>query len=344
MILTPGQLYFINEQDVTTRERTDYYKIGIVRDSAGRNSKDRLLEHQTGNPRKLCIVETLDVPAVEAIETNLHALFARNRIFGEWMRFTKTELENAINKAKDLAVEMKENIKDYELAEEFKNKKSNGKKLESSEVSEKYHREILDFKGLVDICDENIKNYKIYIQGEIERGVDVSGRANRQQRAASKKFDEKLFESQYPELWKEYAVTKYSIAGSFRITPVKNLNANFSLLNQEQVDSLNLFKEELISADFSLDSDLSLHEKYLAVVEINSYLKWREEIASTKLRVMTGEYEGIEGICTWKREEKESQSLDKDKLRLEHPLEFESCEIEGSAVNVLTVTPKIATA
>ena len=344
MILTPGQLYFINEQDVTTRERTDYYKIGIVRDSAGRNSKDRLLEHQTGNPRKLCIVETLDVPAVEAIETNLHALFARNRIFGEWMRFTKTELENAINKAKDLAVEMKENIKDYEIAEEFKNKKSNGKKLESSEVSEKYHREVLDFKGLVDICDESIKNYKIYIQGEIERGVDVSGRANRQQRAASKKFDEKLFESQYPELWKEYTVIKYSIAGSFRITPVKNLNANFSLLNQEQVDSLNLFKEELISADFSLDSGLSLHEKYLGVVEINSYLKWREDIASTKLRVMTGEHEGIEGICTWKREEKESQLLDKDKLRLEHPLEFESCEIEGSAVNVLTVFPKIATA
>jgi hypothetical protein len=46
MILTPGKLYFINEQDVKTGERSSYYKIGIVRDAAGRDSKNRLLEHQ----------------------------------------------------------------------------------------------------------------------------------------------------------------------------------------------------------------------------------------------------------------------------------------------------------
>ena len=71
MILTPGQLYFINEQDVQTGARSSYYKIGIVRDAAGRDSKNRLLEHQTGNPRKLCIVEALSMPAVEATPTIL---------------------------------------------------------------------------------------------------------------------------------------------------------------------------------------------------------------------------------------------------------------------------------
>jgi len=29
MILTPGQLYFINEKDIQTGERSNYYKIGI---------------------------------------------------------------------------------------------------------------------------------------------------------------------------------------------------------------------------------------------------------------------------------------------------------------------------
>ena len=33
MILTPGQLYFINEQDIKTGECSNYYKIGIVRES-----------------------------------------------------------------------------------------------------------------------------------------------------------------------------------------------------------------------------------------------------------------------------------------------------------------------
>ena len=72
MIFTPGQLYFINEQDTQTGVRSNYYKIGIVRDADDRDSKNRLLEHQTGNPRELCIVETLNMPAVEAVETNLH--------------------------------------------------------------------------------------------------------------------------------------------------------------------------------------------------------------------------------------------------------------------------------
>ena len=110
MKLTPGQLYFINEQDIKTGQRSSYYKIGIVRDAEGRDSKNRLLEHQTGNPRKLCVVETLNMPAVEYIETNLHYLFARNRVMGEWMEFTPAELQAAIAKANELKTEMEANL------------------------------------------------------------------------------------------------------------------------------------------------------------------------------------------------------------------------------------------
>ena len=56
MDLKSGHLYFINEQDVRTGEKSNYYKIGIVYDDKGRDSTDRLLEHQTGNPRQLHIV------------------------------------------------------------------------------------------------------------------------------------------------------------------------------------------------------------------------------------------------------------------------------------------------
>lgn len=33
MILSPGQLYFISEQDIQTYVRSNYCKIGIVRDA-----------------------------------------------------------------------------------------------------------------------------------------------------------------------------------------------------------------------------------------------------------------------------------------------------------------------
>jgi hypothetical protein len=47
MDLKSIQLYFVNVQDVQTGERSNYYKIGIVYDGKGRDSTDRLLEHQT---------------------------------------------------------------------------------------------------------------------------------------------------------------------------------------------------------------------------------------------------------------------------------------------------------
>ena len=47
MDLKLGQLYFVNEQDVQTCERSNYYKVGIVYDDKGRDSTNRILEHQT---------------------------------------------------------------------------------------------------------------------------------------------------------------------------------------------------------------------------------------------------------------------------------------------------------
>jgi hypothetical protein len=46
------------------------------------------------------------MPAVEAVETNLHYLFASKRVMGEWMCFSDDELKQAIAKAKELAVQM----------------------------------------------------------------------------------------------------------------------------------------------------------------------------------------------------------------------------------------------
>ena len=45
MIETPGQLYFIDEQDIQTGTRYSNYEIGILLDADGRHSKNRLLEN-----------------------------------------------------------------------------------------------------------------------------------------------------------------------------------------------------------------------------------------------------------------------------------------------------------
>jgi hypothetical protein len=342
LILTPGQLYFITEQDVRTGERSRYFKIGIVRDAADRGSKDRLLEHQTGNPRKLCIVENLTIPAVEAIETNLHYLFARNRVMGEWMEFTDAELKNAIAKAKELASEMEANHSEFVVSEALKNKVSNGSKLEATDEAEELFSEYLDFKEISGVCSELLAKYDDYLNSAIEQGVDVANVATVQTRAGAKKFSEKLFAEKYPDLYKAFCDMQYPVKGSFRMANAKDFTPDVSLLNEDQVNSFSALQDQLETAEYSLQTTLELHEKHLGVLEIQKFAQWKMLIINTKLRVITGEYDGIEGICTWKRETKESLTLRKDEVKAQHPDEYAACMIQGAETTALIVDPKAA--
>jgi hypothetical protein len=342
MILTPGQLYFVNEQDVRTGERSRYFKIGIVRDAADRDSKDRLLEHQTGNPRKLCIVENLTMPAVEAIETNLHYLFARNRVMGEWMEFTDAELKSAIAKAKELASEMEANHSEFVKSEVLKDKVSNGSKLEATDEAKELFSEYLDYKEISSVCSDLLAKYDAYLNSAIEQGVDVSNVATVQTRAGAKKFNEKLFAEKYPDLFKAFCDTEYPVKGSFRMANAKDWSPDVSILNEDQVNTFSALQDQLETAEYSLQTTLELHEKHLGVLEIQKFAQWKMLIVNTKLRVLTGESDGIEGICTWKREAKESITLRKAELKAQHPDEYDSCMIQGAETTALIVDPMAA--
>lgn len=340
MNLTAGDLYFINEQDVRNGSRSSYYKIGIVRDSKGRDSKDRLLEHQTGNPRKLCIVETLTMPAVEAIETNLHYLFARNRVLGEWMDFTPAELQKAIQTAKNLKLEMEANLPDFEAADRLKDVISTGSKLASTEKAANWYAVINNFKEIIDACNEAENGYRDYLTGAIEEGVDVSGLVTVQTRTGAKKFDEKLFAEKYPEIYARFTSESKSTSGSFLIASAKDWNSDVSTIGTEQIDVISNFSAQIATADFSLDTGFALHEQHLALLEVLKYAEWQSDLAKVKLKVLTGESDGIEGICTWKRKEKISISLDKAALKQNHPEEYASCESVGKDIQAFVVEPK----
>ena len=103
--MTPGEVYLVEEIDPRTGEATDYCKIGIVRERDGRDSSNRASEHQTGNPRKLVVAQTVKTEIVEAVETTLHQLHSPQRISGEWFFMTKPERERAMDVARALAAQ-----------------------------------------------------------------------------------------------------------------------------------------------------------------------------------------------------------------------------------------------
>jgi hypothetical protein len=282
------------------------------------------------------------MPAVEAIETNLHYLFARNRVMGEWMQFTDSELQTAIAKAKDLAAEMSNNIEDFKRAEALKDQISNGQVIPASEEATELYGTIQDLKEVLDSCDSALEKYDDYLYEAIELGIDVSGKAKIQERAGARKFDEKLFAATYPDIYKKYTISTFPVRGSFRLKAAKEWAIDFSAINQDQVELLAQFTETLDEADHSMDTGFTLHELHLGVLEIKKYAEWNIDIANVKLRVNTGEAEGIEGICTWKREAKEVVTFDKQGLQSNHPDENQACVVQAAGTKALIVEPKAA--
>jgi hypothetical protein len=73
-----GEIYFIGEKDLRTKELSQYFKVGIVQENeenSDRDSTQRLLEHQTSNPPELYIDSVVKTELVELAETPLHKKF-----------------------------------------------------------------------------------------------------------------------------------------------------------------------------------------------------------------------------------------------------------------------------
>lgn len=343
MNLTQGELYFINETDFKTGEQSEYYKIGIVRDVTKRDSKNRLLEHQTGNPRKLELVKTLIISAVEKVETNLHYFFASNRVAGEWMCFTEAELQKAYEKAEELSKEMQLLEPDFRRAEELKDIASNGQVFSANDQTSALYATIMNFKEVIKRCEALITLYKNYLYKEFKKGIEISAQGTVQNKAGAKIFDEILFAEKYPDLYEKYTkISSRITGGGFRPAPNRGWDFDLSTLNPAQHNLLAKFQNDLKSTDDTLDLSFSLHSQHLQVLQVKAFADWKSEIASTKLKVLTGEAERIEGICSWKREVKEIKILDKDKLKSEHLDAYSACVVQGETTEVLLISPRIA--
>lgn len=258
------------------------------------------------------------------------------------MCFTDSELKAAVAKAKELSAEIMKNVPIVELAKSLATQKSNGAKIPASDEAKDWYATIQNYAEVIDICQSLLADYGSYLKTAIEKGVNVKGKAKIQKRAAAKKFNEKIFIAKYPELYKQYSTVTYPVRGSFRLAPAKDWDVDISTISDEQVSLLEEFKTKLEGADHSIETGFALHSLHLGVLEIQKYAEWESDLANQNLRALTGQNEGIEGICTWKREEKEVRVFDKDALQAEFPDAYNDCVIEGNETEALIVEPKIA--
>ena len=332
MKIKGGELYFIRENDVRTGELTPYVKIGIVRDKSGdeRTSEDRALEHQTGNPRKLFVESIIKTPSVTEIENIIHNLYAEERIYGEWFDFSAEQFISAKKMAIDLVQMAIDNQEKFEIAESLSSTASKDETIEPKPEIIEWHSKLLAAEVRVKECvalQAEIKDaFKTIIAAPVETGTQkekqeaLAPYVKVQEKKAKLEFDLNAFMEARPELYAEFTkVVRTAPKGSFTITRPKDLVFELSKIDIALFQYSNEVKEELVKYQTGKVSQEELHTASLKLLGFEAKASWDKEIAQANLKSYCQDYAGIEGLCKWKRESKETSKFDQAALIEAHP-------------------------
>jgi hypothetical protein len=321
MNLKSGELYFINEVDVLTGVASNFYKIGLVKDSRQGDAANRLDEHQTGNPRKLVIVECIEAPAISDLEKSMHYRFATRRILREWFVLDADELTTSIGIAKELAGEQSRHRHQLAVAAELSKVESNESTREPQDEDLEWFLSFLSAKALGVRAKALTTRTKTFFKSAIEVGADAGNYAKWTQ-ATRKTFDKDKFAESYPELFEQFSKEETRLTPKFLLKPQRDaqtpeLPDSFLVLEQQ-------FEQFFGGGSSDADALHQLHQLHLQLLRFTAQAKWDREIAEANLKALCGESDGIGELLTWRRKQVTSSKLDETALKAQHPEIYEA--------------------
>lgn len=316
-----GEIYFIRERDRKSGNHSPYVKIGMVRDTE-RGSIKRLEEHQTGNPRDLELRHVTLTLAPFRVERSLHQRFGPRRVRSEWFELNDEELTEAITLSESLANEMLGHLPIIAEAKALADSVSDGTTRPDSPEAAEWHTKLMAAKSAMSICKELEREYRS-VHGDLTAAdkADIQKMTMVVTEVVERpRFDETGFQESFPDLFAKFVRVADSVSGRFTTKPLEPRITSHD-------EQLTLFARTFFAAceairhgDMSFGDLFDLHHE-LETIE-GSYA-WDLEIAEARLRVLCGTADGIEGRCSWRREQKSVHSLDKESLRAAHPEEYE---------------------
>ena len=312
MKLTPGEIYFVRERDVKSGEISPYVKIGIVREGAKgpRTSEERLLEHQTGNPRELFLHEVTATPAVEEIETRLHRAFAEHGVSGEWFLFNDNLMASAVAKTKNLASEAQGNLFALEQAELLKKELANGSTAPASDDAKNWHAVYIEANEIIKITSDLKKSFQSLVIESVDDLEEVDHILTQQVRTGATFFNIDRFAETHPDLYAKYEITETTFYQRFKVNIPKAKDYSLRDVNPGASELLDTFVHMLEIVPESTEDQEALHGHYLRVLGIESEALWKKQISEAQLKTLCGSNVAIESICTWPRENKERLVFD----------------------------------
>lgn len=295
-----GEIYFIREREAVGF--SPYVKIGLVRYAEGRDSFNRLSEHQTGNPRHLFLDQRLIIQtqAVDMVEAQMHRQFATKRVNGEWFEFSaEVELEEAINEARKLAIDVSTRVMVLTTAEELAKQVSTGRILTASAEIHEKAKALALAKEKSRRCSVLLALIKEKMAFAFTAGTDVSGVAKTTTRTFKPKLDTDALAAAHPTIYSQFEVPTLKFRGTFLL----------KLKGAELVIEDALFMREVEELEHTINAvtehrDIErLNEPNLALTQLKGLADWDVEVLQAEIQVALGTAEAFEGVCTWKRSE-----------------------------------------
>ena len=327
-----GELYFLGEVDLETKNFTNYVKIGLVR--PGRSTEARIKEHQTGNPRKIEDLEVIKAPRVQELENLLHDVFTRDCVGGEWFEFTEEVLEEAINYAEERAKEL------FELQDVVLTVRSLEKKVSTKEELPADER-LRDLACRVHFLKQRVKTIKKALDGiknkteEIGSELVKEGLLDEEGKSTEKRvsdptpsFKKKALESDDPDLYLEFCkIVEEVVVKSLLISKsIKNAVEDDEVFFEEWREESGQI-EELISSTLELISGKSGSVEVLENLETNraelkkfqGISEFRADNLEFRLKSECGSASGIREVCTWKRVLETKKVFNEANFKKRHP-------------------------
>ena len=341
-----GEIYFIGEKDLRTKEITPYFKVGIVRENtenADRDSTQRMLEHQTGNPRELYIESVVKTDLVELVETLLHKKFAPLGVRGEWMLLSATELVQVKTEASALAKEAAEITADLERAEKLAKEKSDEELIPATDELKSLIEVYLESNAKLKSCDEMFDAIKEIFAEALEdddEEEEMEAFVQVQERKGKAVFDEESFKAKYEKIYTKFIITKSTIKGTPTFAGSRGFKREFKEFDPDFATMVDGFEPLVEKIKAGKAKKELLHGFSLELRRVSAEALWSKMKAESKIKVACGTHAGIDGLFKWARTEKVTESLDRKALKEAHPELVAEFTTQGEAIKAVIVDPK----
>ena len=311
MRLKPGTIYFVRETDRDTGKYSDLVKIGLV--ESPRTARQRLSEHQTGNPRKLDLDnQSVDTDAVGYVEAQLHKAFASKRVLGEWFHFqNESEIAEAVAKARELAVVAASRTPVFAKAEELAGFYSEGNSIPSTTQTLKAladysmnARALAEYQTLANQIKSVLETTLAEQGAEALEGIY--------------KVIPKFYEPSFSvtKFRKDYGKSHADLIAKCEVKIPKFVESFEWLLEDMEPDLADNVKTNIarlakeIDAAIVKDDFFALNDLLLQINEEIAPLEWEIAYLEAEVKQACGTAPGIDGVCSWVREIKETKKFE----------------------------------